>query len=36
MASSQPQPVELLAKLILLVQEDSRHSDNTANSCEGY
>jgi|SRR5215469_1039414 len=36
MASSQPQPVDLLAKLILLIVEDSRHWDNTANSCESF
>jgi len=36
MASSQPPPVDVLARLILLIVEESRHWNNTASSCEGF
>jgi len=36
MASSKQQPVDLLGELILLLEEDSHHWDNAADSCEDF
>jgi len=36
MASSQLQPVDSLARLILLVEEDSHHWEHAADSCEDF